>query len=206
MSASAGVTFAGGGLGAVVGAFLITSAYFLPTIIAWARKVTNVGSVFVVNFFLGWTFVGWIVALAMAVKTRLPPSSSNQVVMVSSSPTDVAVKTAEPKIPKSQTVHQFVPIVSSGKKCAHCEEPFTWGTQFCMKCGEPVISTAAERPADDQQISKWCDNCSKEIDRSAKFCPQCGSPAEEVNVWKCLECNGDIALEDEFCQSCGTPC
>jgi Superinfection immunity protein len=43
--------------------------YFLPTIIAVARKVTNQGSVLVINFFLGWTFVGWVVALAMACRT-----------------------------------------------------------------------------------------------------------------------------------------
>jgi hypothetical protein len=41
----------------------------LPTIIAVARKVTNQGSVLVINFFLGWTFVGWVVALAMACRT-----------------------------------------------------------------------------------------------------------------------------------------
>jgi hypothetical protein len=43
--------------------------YFLPTIVAVTRKVTNQGSVFVINFFLGWTFVGWVVSLAMACRT-----------------------------------------------------------------------------------------------------------------------------------------
>lgn len=44
-------------------------AYFLPTIVAVARKVTNQGSVAVINFFLGWTLIGWVVALAMACRT-----------------------------------------------------------------------------------------------------------------------------------------
>lgn len=43
--------------------------YFIPTIVGLVRKVTNLGSVAVVNFFLGWTVVGWIVALAMSVRT-----------------------------------------------------------------------------------------------------------------------------------------
>ncbi len=43
--------------------------YFLPTAVAVTRKVTNQGSIFVVNFFLGWTFLGWVVALAMACRT-----------------------------------------------------------------------------------------------------------------------------------------
>lgn len=43
--------------------------YFLPAIIGAARKVPNILSVFVINLFLGWTFIGWVVALAMAVRT-----------------------------------------------------------------------------------------------------------------------------------------
>ena len=51
-------------------AFLIVLVfYFLPTIVAVARKVTHQGSVIVINLFLGWTFIGWVVALAMACRT-----------------------------------------------------------------------------------------------------------------------------------------
>ena len=35
--------------------------YFLPTIVG--RKKKNVMAIGVLNFFLGWTFIGWIVAL-----------------------------------------------------------------------------------------------------------------------------------------------
>jgi hypothetical protein len=53
---------------------LLFMAYFLPTIIAAYRDIPLVGSVLVVNLFLGWTFIGWVVALAMAVagKERKP--------------------------------------------------------------------------------------------------------------------------------------
>jgi Superinfection immunity protein len=43
--------------------------YFIPTIVAVGRKVRNVGSVVVVNLFFGWTVIGWVVALAMAMRT-----------------------------------------------------------------------------------------------------------------------------------------
>ncbi|MCX5101012.1 MULTISPECIES: superinfection immunity protein [unclassified Streptomyces] len=43
--------------------------YFLPFFIAAGRGV-NTGSVFVINLFLGWTFIGWVVALAMSMGTR----------------------------------------------------------------------------------------------------------------------------------------
>lgn len=49
------------------------ASYVLPSIIALARKVPNVGSVIVVNVLLGWTFVGWVVALAMALRSRPQP-------------------------------------------------------------------------------------------------------------------------------------
>ncbi len=48
---------------------LVCGLYFLPTIVAASRHVTNVGSVAVINLFLGWTFIGWVVALAMAARS-----------------------------------------------------------------------------------------------------------------------------------------
>ena len=42
--------------------------YFLPSIIALARGKRSTLSIFILNFFLGWTLVGWIVALVWAVK------------------------------------------------------------------------------------------------------------------------------------------
>lgn len=47
--------------------------YFLPSIIALARSKRDLLSIFLLNFFLGWTFIGWIVALVWAVKSDVPP-------------------------------------------------------------------------------------------------------------------------------------
>jgi hypothetical protein len=44
----------------------ILALYFAPVIVAAMRGYHNVGSIAVINIFLGWTFVGWVVALAMA--------------------------------------------------------------------------------------------------------------------------------------------
>jgi hypothetical protein len=41
--------------------------YFLPTIIALIRKQPNALAIFLLNFFLGWTFIGWVVCLVWAV-------------------------------------------------------------------------------------------------------------------------------------------
>ncbi|MBQ7725921.1 MAG: superinfection immunity protein [Clostridia bacterium] len=37
--------------------------YFIPTIVAYKRKHLNKVSILLVNIFLGWTFIGWVVAL-----------------------------------------------------------------------------------------------------------------------------------------------
>jgi apolipoprotein N-acyltransferase len=44
---------------------------FIPTLVAVLRRVPNTDSVVVINLFLGWTFIGWVVALAMAMQSRL---------------------------------------------------------------------------------------------------------------------------------------
>jgi hypothetical protein len=64
------VASAGAGFAALIFVVLGIALYFLPSIIAFNRKVTNSGSVFVINFLLGWSLIGWAVALAMAVKTK----------------------------------------------------------------------------------------------------------------------------------------
>lgn len=44
----------------IIGAFL----YFIPAIIG--RKSKNGAGIFILNIFLGWTFVGWVLALVWA--------------------------------------------------------------------------------------------------------------------------------------------
>lgn len=50
--------------------FVMIAGYFLPTLIGFFRSVQNRWSVAVVNVFLGWTIVGWVIALAMAVRSK----------------------------------------------------------------------------------------------------------------------------------------
>lgn len=55
--------------------FLVLAAvYFLPTIIG--RKKRNSHAIGVLNLFLGWTVIGWIIALIWAVTVDQPSSSS----------------------------------------------------------------------------------------------------------------------------------
>jgi Superinfection immunity protein len=52
---------------------LAAGVYLLPTIIALVRHAPCVAGVAVINMLLGWSFVGWLVALAMAVSRPASP-------------------------------------------------------------------------------------------------------------------------------------
>ena len=40
--------------------------YYLPAIIASQRRHKNASAILLTNLFLGWTFIGWVVALIWA--------------------------------------------------------------------------------------------------------------------------------------------
>jgi hypothetical protein len=46
---------------------IIAAFYFIPTIVAASSNKRNTGAIFVLNLFLGWTFLGWVAALVWAV-------------------------------------------------------------------------------------------------------------------------------------------
>ena len=46
--------------------------YFLPSIIALIRSKRDITGIVLLNLFLGWTMIGWVVALIWAVKTEVP--------------------------------------------------------------------------------------------------------------------------------------
>lgn len=52
-----------GPLGALVLLFVGLMLYFMPTMNAKSRKHPNRSSIFLLNLLLGWTLVGWVVAL-----------------------------------------------------------------------------------------------------------------------------------------------
>ncbi len=46
---------------------LIFVFYFLPTLIAFLRQHKNKLAIFLLNLFLGWTVLGWVVSLVWSV-------------------------------------------------------------------------------------------------------------------------------------------
>lgn len=74
MNIAAAQASAGGSFAALVLILLVSgigiACYLAPGIVASVRHVPNAGSVWIINVLLGWTLVGWAIALAMACRSR----------------------------------------------------------------------------------------------------------------------------------------
>ncbi len=57
--------------GAVVLVGMVAAAliYFLPFIIGETRDAPHIGSIFAINLVFGWSVIGWVVALVMALRS-----------------------------------------------------------------------------------------------------------------------------------------
>jgi heme A synthase len=61
-----------GGLLLLVLVVVAGAMYFVPSIVASSSKSRNVGAVVVINLFFGWTVIGWVGALALALSAATP--------------------------------------------------------------------------------------------------------------------------------------
>lgn len=50
----------------LIGVPMLILAYFIPTFVARRRRHRDEGAIFVLNFLIGWTFLGWLIALVWA--------------------------------------------------------------------------------------------------------------------------------------------
>ncbi len=148
---------------AVVGAI-----YFLPTIIAANRQHHNVGAIVVVNLLLGWTFIGWVVALAMASgqvrgPTATPPGTSQAL------PAGALPLSLPP--PPSRDIDRDLDVF-----CVACGTRIRRLSYACWKCGASTAESvaAAVPPATPEPTERPCPFCESLIPLTAKKCRHCG--------------------------------
>lgn len=102
-----------GGL-AFVGFLLIAFCaflYFLPSIIGASRKKKNAGAIFALNLFLGWSLIGWVIALVWAL--------------------------AQDAVPTQVIVNQ---AASPAILCPSCGKYSAAGSAFCQTCGSSLTA------------------------------------------------------------------
>lgn len=51
---------------------ILAGIYFTPTLVAAGRNHRQHASILALNFFLGWTLIGWVVALVWALLEERP--------------------------------------------------------------------------------------------------------------------------------------
>jgi len=55
---------------------LMIGLYFLPGLVATMRDQRNANAIFVLNLFLGWTVLGWVIALVWACMDQPAPKAA----------------------------------------------------------------------------------------------------------------------------------
>ncbi|WP_078593752.1 superinfection immunity protein [Evansella clarkii] len=59
-----------GGLFLIILFIIGIGVYFAPSIVAYVRKKDNLAAILVLNIFLGWSLIGWVVALVWALTVK----------------------------------------------------------------------------------------------------------------------------------------
>ncbi len=97
--------------------------YFLPSIIGWNKK--DAGAIIAINVFLGWTFIGWVIALVWAI-TSAP------------APTYVIVNQPDYHYQASYPNQPNYSHSSQGLFCSSCGKQSLPGGVFCSNCGRRI--------------------------------------------------------------------
>lgn len=97
----------------LIGLFALALAfYFLPSIIG--RNKRNFGAIFALNLLLGWTFIGWIIALIWALSSDPQPAQ----VIINNPPV------------------QAPPLAA--RFCSKCGSAVLPSVAFCGTCGSRI--------------------------------------------------------------------
>ncbi|WP_222103735.1 superinfection immunity protein [Shewanella xiamenensis] len=102
--------------------------YFYPMYEAYFHKQPNFYSIFALNLFLGWTLVGWVVALVWALKSHEPIKTIN---VASPEPAPASAPAPAPAPTINEAPKQI-------KQCPYCAEDILMAAKKCKHCGSEV--------------------------------------------------------------------
>ncbi len=90
---------------AIIGFLIGAAIYFVPAIVAKVRKHDNFVAILLLNIFLGWTFVGWVVCIVWAA-TKSSTQTTTQNVYVTSATPQQPAQPQQPQQVEAKPVQQ----------------------------------------------------------------------------------------------------
>lgn len=107
-----------GALGGLILLLIAIGLYFIPSMVAFDRNIPNRNSVLVINLLLGWTLLGWVAALAMAVsgERRKAPGDGESAAQTP--------RTTQPETPRASSVAELERLADLHRQGALSDEEF----------------------------------------------------------------------------------
>lgn len=128
------------GLMLIAGAFAV---YLLPAIIATSRKHRSTGAIWALNILLGWSFIGWVVALVWAL------AGGSEVELAGASGWIVCHACPKTRPTNSETCPHCgagKAIPAGQRKCPSCAEWVKAEAVKCRFCGDELNAPAEKTP------------------------------------------------------------
>ena len=113
-------------------AAVLSAGYMLPWAIGATRNRTNCAATALVNFFFGWTVIGWVIALVMA---------------CGSEPAQPVVVQTTPSYPPGQPVPLLPPDMGSYAAGHYGTDPYGTGSPAALNSAPPAAYPPYPSPA-----------------------------------------------------------
>jgi hypothetical protein len=120
-----------------IGALILLCLYFLPAIVAMARRHHQQSAILLLNLLLGWTLIGWVVAIVWAATAVNPPVATSDNPVATAQPKHVGVREAR-QILGSASIPPPFPMQRT-KVCPRCAEDVKAAAQVCRFCGHEFV-------------------------------------------------------------------
>jgi hypothetical protein len=118
--------------------------YFVPVLIAYARRHQFVLAIGALNFIIGWTGLGWLAILLWALNRDVreyaeprPTRNRQQDIPVMAVP----ARQREPRFDMGQAPPSFAP--AEYRKCPECMQPVLVEATMCRSCGHDLRKAAS---------------------------------------------------------------